>query len=197
MKAAYEKRPTDFKRKILKRNIPSEILLDEEYRWLNLIKKDELGKKYYNIRNTRSNLWYQIEDKKTTVAEKISRSNRGKKRTEEQKKRMSDAQKGRVLSREHREKIADSLRGRKQPSSVIEKRSKSMIGHVVTDQTRAKLRITSSRQVMSAESRRKISESKRGKPHPISEETRKKISTALKGKPKRKRTCSESHITTE
>ena len=47
MKKSYKKRPQDFKRKILsiiKTN--KKDLLQEEYKWLSLIKEEELGKKY-------------------------------------------------------------------------------------------------------------------------------------------------------
>jgi hypothetical protein len=52
MKKAYKKRPQDFKRRILKTNINERsFLFEEEYKWLSLIKKEELDKKYYNIHN--------------------------------------------------------------------------------------------------------------------------------------------------
>jgi hypothetical protein len=53
MRDAYRKRPQDFgKRRILKTNISSkEKMMEEEHKWLQLIKKEELGKKYYNLKN--------------------------------------------------------------------------------------------------------------------------------------------------
>jgi len=51
MKQSYKRRPKDFKRRILKNHIYKESLKQEEYMWLKLIKKDELGKKYYNLTN--------------------------------------------------------------------------------------------------------------------------------------------------
>lgn len=53
MKRTYKKRPQDFKRKILKTNIiERNFLFEEEYKWLSMTKKEELGKKYYNLHNS-------------------------------------------------------------------------------------------------------------------------------------------------
>jgi len=180
MKQAYKHRPEDFKRRILKRNIPSNMLLDEEFKWLQMIGQSELGKKYYNMRNCRSNLWYQIDEKKLSVAEKISRSNTGQRRSDEQCKKMSEAQKGRTLSIEHREKIANTLRNQKQSEETKLKRSMSMMGRVVSEETRAKLSAASKRQVASLEARQKMSEAKKGRK--LSDETKRKMSLAHKGK---------------
>lgn len=50
MKRAYKRRPYDFKRKILKVIKSKSDLLNEEQKWLDLIKNQELGKKYYNLK---------------------------------------------------------------------------------------------------------------------------------------------------
>jgi hypothetical protein len=49
---AYNKRPLDFKRKILWycRDNVKKILLSEEERWLKMIKPEELGVRYYNLK---------------------------------------------------------------------------------------------------------------------------------------------------
>lgn len=50
MKRAYKNRPTDFKRKILKRIYTTRIeLFEEEQRYLDKIKDDELKHRYYNL----------------------------------------------------------------------------------------------------------------------------------------------------
>ncbi len=74
MKQSYKRRPNDFCRKILKRNIPQKQLHEEEYKWLRLIKKDELGKKYYNLHNHHFGHWSTDEQKNKTVGQKISSS---------------------------------------------------------------------------------------------------------------------------
>lgn len=48
MRDAYRRRPNDFKRRILSIRSTKEDMIIEEQRWLNLISKEELGKKYYN-----------------------------------------------------------------------------------------------------------------------------------------------------
>jgi hypothetical protein len=51
MKNAYKRRPLDFRRKLLSIIMTNkEDLLQEEQKWLNFIKDDELGKKYYNLK---------------------------------------------------------------------------------------------------------------------------------------------------
>lgn len=181
MKAAYKRRPQDFKRRILKRNIPRSALLEEEYYWLSKIRQDELGKRYYNVRNTKSNLWYLDEEKKLTVAEKISRSNTGQKRSDEARMRMSMWQKGKPKSEEHRRKIASTISGRKLTEEHRANISAGLKGRIVTAETREKLREASSRQIMTDEAKAKISAAKKGKKlGPRDQMTRSKISKARK-----------------
>lgn len=52
MRDAYRRRPQDFKRRILKRDISRNMILQEEYKWLTLIPKEQLGEKYYNLSKT-------------------------------------------------------------------------------------------------------------------------------------------------
>jgi hypothetical protein len=51
MRDAYARRPEDFSRRILCRVETKEALFKEEERWLSYIKQEELGKRYYNLRN--------------------------------------------------------------------------------------------------------------------------------------------------
>lgn len=80
MRQSYKRRPEDFKRRILRRNIPKQILKEEEYRWLKLIKKEELGKRYYNL----------------TVALNGNGWVKGSPRSEETKKKISETLKGNI-----------------------------------------------------------------------------------------------------
>jgi hypothetical protein len=78
MRKAYQRRPQDFKREILISNINDrKKLLIEEEKWLSLIKDEELGVKYYNLRNCEFNHWSSNNEILLTSSEKIS-----KKRTE-------------------------------------------------------------------------------------------------------------------
>ena len=49
MRDAYRRRPNDFKRRVIARVDDRLELLDEEFKWLDLISEKELGKKYYNL----------------------------------------------------------------------------------------------------------------------------------------------------
>lgn len=102
MLKAYKHRPNDFKRKILKIIYSDKKeMLQEEYKWLSMIKKEELGKKYYNLHNHHFNHWSADENSKLKISEKISKHhketpdfgkwNKGKSLTEEAKKKISIA----------------------------------------------------------------------------------------------------------
>lgn len=106
MKSAYIRRPYDFKRKILKTNIDcKKKLLEEEYKWLTMIKKEELGKRYYNLHNHHFSHWSTNEFSKLSVGEKISASpNRAA--------NISKALTGKTLSEETKEKIRKANLGK-------------------------------------------------------------------------------------
>ena len=65
MKRGFKLRPNDFKRRILKRVYTNKKdLLKEEYKWLSKIKKDDLGKRYYNLHNHHFGHWTTDNDQK-------------------------------------------------------------------------------------------------------------------------------------
>lgn len=76
MRDAYRRRPHDFKpRRIIARVYTNrQDLLIEEYRWLQMIKPEELGKRYYNLRNHFQNHWTADKQKQKTVREKLSQA---------------------------------------------------------------------------------------------------------------------------
>src|SRR5208337_3469253 len=52
MRKSYNRRKEDFNREILVSNIEDrKQTLEEEHKWLQTIKDEELGNKYYNLRN--------------------------------------------------------------------------------------------------------------------------------------------------
>ena len=77
---------------------------------------------------------------------------KGKPKSEEHKKKISEAQKGKQLSEEHKKKISEAKKGEKHPNYGKH---------------------------FSEEYKKKLSEALKG--HPVSEETRNKIGTANKG----------------
>jgi len=71
MRDAYRYRSEDFKRRIISRIYTNrQDLLDEEYRWLSMIKKEELKTRYYNFSNHRQGHW--TEGKTTNTKQRIS-----------------------------------------------------------------------------------------------------------------------------
>jgi hypothetical protein len=72
MKAAYKRRPHDFKRRILERHtsISYHGLLEKENKWLAMIREEELCIRYYNLNKDR-NHWRACDNTKT-IREKIS-----------------------------------------------------------------------------------------------------------------------------
>jgi len=73
MKQAYRKRLQDFKRRILARIYTNKKdTFMTEHKWLQMIKKEELKKKYYNIMNSSSLYWLDDEIKVIQASKKIS-----------------------------------------------------------------------------------------------------------------------------
>jgi hypothetical protein len=73
---AFKKRPNDFKRRILARNISREDLRSYEQRWLNLIKVNEIKNRYYNLNLKTMLSWSDIPETRMSVSAKISRTTR-------------------------------------------------------------------------------------------------------------------------
>jgi hypothetical protein len=153
MRDAYRYRPHDFKKRIIKKGIKRKELLSEEYKWLQLIKQEDIGTRYYNLHTKHFGHWSTVESFNFTVRQKLSeaskklhqdpvykkkffegrknmppqtqeqidkrsKANTGKKRTQETKRKISDAHKGKVmgsLSDETRAKLSIALTGDKNP----------------------------------------------------------------------------------
>src|SRR6056300_844880 len=75
MRAAYKRRPQDFKRRVIKRIYEKEKLLDEEAYYLSLIRDEELKTRYYNLNNKKFGHWAFNSNAKT-ISEKISHKTR-------------------------------------------------------------------------------------------------------------------------
>ena len=75
MRNTYKRRPEDFKRRILARvNTSKQDLLIEEGKWLALIPKDGIGKRYYNLLTSQPGHWSADGGKVLSVGEKISKT---------------------------------------------------------------------------------------------------------------------------
>jgi len=101
MKQAYDRRPSDFRRRVLKRDIPRENILEEEQRWLNMVSRDELGRRYYNLNGNCLYHWHNDPDKRLSVGQKISKANKGR----------VGPMKGIPCSEDRKQKLSDLHRG--------------------------------------------------------------------------------------
>lgn len=101
MRKAYRRRPEDFKRRIISRVIKGRgDLLQEEYKWLQLISDNEIGKKYYNLTKHLNGHWVTDEEKKSIISEKLSKANKGK----------PSPNKGKTLSAETKKKVSEGTK---------------------------------------------------------------------------------------
>lgn len=205
MKQAYKHRPQDFKRKILKRIYTNrkDTFISEEY-YLDLIKPEEFGKKYYNLKNIKGH-WSTDENKRLSINEKISESHKndlnwgkwskGKKiHTEESKQKLREAnrkqfenEEQRELRRkkskelwsnpEYREKTTISHIGKKQSKETIDKRKTNTDYKAIGEKNKG--RASPNKGVpKSEEQKQKLKEAwviRKQKYPTISEETRKKF----------------------
>lgn len=121
----------------------------------------------------------------------------GKHHSQETRKKMSEARKGkgggRPHSEEHRKKISRALKGRvfteetRRKNSESHKGNQYALGCSRSEETRRKLSKAHKGKHLSEEHKRKLSEAKKGRSGPnkgkaFSEETRKKMSESRKGK---------------
>jgi hypothetical protein len=197
MMKGYKRRPADFKRRILKSNITSKVdLYLEEGRWLSMIDKSEIKPinetpRYYNLKISTDNLWHQYDEKVKTIGEKISaakkgkstgpcstetrdkisKSNTGKKRTEEMNLANSERSKGRIspnkgkkMSEDQKQKLREINLGKKASDATRKKLSDRLKGRIVSQETRDKIAaankggIGRTGQTLSEEHKKKISE---------------------------------------
>lgn len=91
MRNSFRRRPEDFKRRILSRIYKDRTsLLNEEQRWLSMIKDNELNTgnstqrqrdenvRYYNVSKVVVHQWHSKEHSRKTIGQKISASKKGK-----------------------------------------------------------------------------------------------------------------------
>lgn len=164
MRDAFRRRPNDFKRRVLKRNIDRKVLLEEEYKWLQLIPNEQLGKRYYNISKKHFGHWSTDSNRNKTIGQKISEATTGKSRnkgkipSEETRKKISDALKGKPLgyirTEETRKKISENNK-----KAQAERRI-GMHGKKHTEETIQKMKINNA--MNNPEHRLKISQAKKG-----------------------------------
>ena len=112
MRNSYKRRREDFKRRIIARVDVRANLMQEEQRWLDMIKKKELGVRYYNVMKNVTNVenlrrnhkrWRTEERRQKWSGEGNPMSGKtgeqhhlfGSHRTEEQNRKQAEVMKGR------------------------------------------------------------------------------------------------------
>lgn len=113
MRDAYNRRPQDFRRKILKTNLSRTEMYIQEQHYLNMIKPEERKKRYYNLNTKNGNPWHKYPESVKTIGQKISYSKTGKSVPAPPSRgaKISEAKKGKSLSEEHKA----ALKGIKKP----------------------------------------------------------------------------------
>lgn len=156
MKQAYKHRPNDFKRRILKSHLDTRVnTYLEEDKWLKMMKSDEMKPKnekprYYNLKRGVDNLWHQYDDKVKTIGEKISKAKMGKStgpRSEETKRKISEANRGKKRSEEYLQKLSERMKGRPSPNK----------GKKMSEEQKEKLRQINLGKKLSVEHKQRIS----------------------------------------
>ena len=116
MRRAYNRRPSDFKRRILATTDERPKTRELEQQWMNLMKPEEMRIRYYNLCLSTKNPWHDHPDQRLTVGQKISAKKLGKsngRHTEETKNKISTAKIGTKFSAEHKAKLSEAHAGRK------------------------------------------------------------------------------------
>jgi hypothetical protein len=143
-------------------------LLDAEDRWLAMIKPQELGGRYYNVRNVTNHYWHTEDATREATAKKL----RARKTSPETlaKWRESWYARERTRSPEIRAKVSASLKGRPAwgKCGPMEQETKAKIsaalkGRIFSEETKVKIRTARAAQIFSPETRAKISASLTGK----------------------------------
>lgn len=147
MRAAYSRRPHDFKRRVIQRVYTTRSdLLEAEYKWLQLISDAELGGKYYNHCNHHFGHW-SATDRAADITSEIK-----SKYTPEVRAKIAAANKGKIRSAAARAKISASQKGRRHTAETKTK----MSGRTPTKEQRARMSAAGKGRTHTAEHRSKI-----------------------------------------
>ena len=127
MKRAYARRPQDFRRRILSVVTTSrDDLYLKEQAWLDKVKADEIGTRYYNLSaKCLRNHWHQDDTRRLTVAEKISRAKTGSKMSEEGKRSLREKRKP-TFGIKHTEEAKQKIRLARAKQVITEEHKESL-----------------------------------------------------------------------
>ena len=164
IKQIYKKRPETLKEVYLKTCYTQEELDEWEQYYIKFY--DTLYPNGYNLEEGGRG-GVPSED----ARRKMSKAKKGKRHSDEHRKKLSKAAKGKHISEETKKKISESTSGEKN----------HMFGKHHSNETKKKIGEASKGRYYSEEARRKMSKAKKGKK--LSEEHRRKLSEAMKDKP--------------
>lgn len=134
MRNAMRMRPSDFKRRIIKTNIPSRgDTFEAEHHYLQMIKESEIkpansNPRYYNISRTTKEPWYKTPEGIKTVGAKISAAKKGKSvpAPPDRGAKISAAKKGKKFSEQHKEALRQAKIGTIRSEEAKRKTSESL-----------------------------------------------------------------------
>ena len=164
MNKAYKRTPQNFKRRVVSRVYTNRTdLLTEEHKWLSQIKDEQLGKKFYNLSKHHFGHWTstdraeEIKQKLAGKNPKLSEAMKGNKNglgkvcSEEKKRKISEAQRGRCHKTEEQNRLhSELMKGRaawNKGKNVWSAKDKARIseqskGRKMSEATREKMRIS-------------------------------------------------------
>lgn len=108
MRQSYNRRPRDFKRRIIKRVSTKEELIIQEQRYLDMIKPEETGSKYYNISLKATTPTMKGRKHSPETRLKMSLATKGQKMSEETREKLRQANLGKTLSEKTKKKISEN-----------------------------------------------------------------------------------------
>ena len=83
-------------------------------------------------------------------------------RSDEYRKKMSEAKKGHTVSEETKKKMSEAQKGKTMPKESKKRMSEAKKGHIVSEETKRKLSEANKGKIFSEESKRKMSQSSKG-----------------------------------
>lgn len=187
MRNSFNRRPQDFRRRILKSGLDRDEMYLEEQKYLNMININEIkpfssNPRYYNLSLSSKNPWHKYEDSIKTIGQKISASKTGKsvpctpekaKAISEAKKRSFDKRRretGAAITEKHRLNLSRCRKGKTHTEEWKEQASKRLKQQWANGTRKNSKNI-------SDEHKQKISNALKGRQgKPISDEHRQKIS---------------------
>ena len=111
---------------------------------------------------------------------KMSEALKGKPRSKEIRRKISEAHKGKTHSEESRKNMSESQKGKTFSEETRRKISETRKGKTFSEETKRKMSEVKKGKTFSEEHKRKLSESQKGKT--LSEETKRKLSEVRKGR---------------